>query len=362
MNRLLFFLSLLMISTSLFAERFVVDGIRYETTSSNTVKVISNSYSGDIVIPENLERNYITYSVKLIDNQAFYYCSGLTSVTIPNSVTSIGDQAFTGCRGLTSVTIPKSVTSIGDKAFSGCIGLTSVTILCPTVGSWFSGMKTIKDVTLGEGVTSIVKEAFSGCSGLTSVTIGNSVTSIGGNAFRGCSGLTSVTILCPTVTNCFLGKESIKNVTLGEGVTSIGDNAFFGCSGLTSVTIPNNVTSIGKNAFHNCYGLTSVISLNTTPPQISENTFDGDTYTNATLKVPQGCKTIYWLHPYWEKFFNIEEIDVTKVESTQSEEKDIINSGYIYNLKGERINVDKSEFDNLPKGVYIMNGKKVLIR
>ena len=63
-----------------------------------------------------------------IGNSAFEGCSGLTSITIPNSVTSIGEVAFEYCSGLTSVTIPSSVTSIGDYAFSGCSNLTSVTI------------------------------------------------------------------------------------------------------------------------------------------------------------------------------------------------------------------------------------------
>ena len=157
--------------------------------------------------------------VTSIGSYAFYGCSGLTSVTIPNSVTSIGSSAFYGCSGLTSVTIPNSVTSIGDYAFSGCSGLTSVTI--------------------PNSVTSIGDYAFYGCSGLTSVTIPNSVTSIGNYAFYGCSGLTSVTI--------------------PNSVTSIGDYAFSGCSGLTSVTIPNSVTSIGSYAFSGCSGLTSVI-------------------------------------------------------------------------------------------------------
>ena len=84
-----------------------------------------------------------------IRDYAFYGCTGLTSVTIPNSVTSIGDQAFYGCTGLTSVTIPNSVTSIGVGVF------------------WR-------------------------CTALTSVTIPNSVTIIGGNAFSGCSGLTAI--------------------------------------------------------------------------------------------------------------------------------------------------------------------------
>ncbi len=132
------------------------------------------------------------------------------AVTIPATlggkpVTSIGRLAFNDCSGLTSVTIPDSVKSIGWCAFYGCSGLTSVTI--------------------PDGVTSIEYETFSDCSGLTSVTIPDGVTSIGEGAFEGCSGLTSVTI--------------------PDGVTSIARHAFYNCSGLASVTIPESVTSIG---------------------------------------------------------------------------------------------------------------------
>ena len=98
-----------------------------------------------------------------IGDCAFYDCSGLTSITIPNSVTSIGNSAFSGCSGLTSVTIGNSVTSIGKDAFSNCKGLASITI--------------------PNSVTSIGNYAFDDCSALTSVTIGNSVTSIGSYAF-----------------------------------------------------------------------------------------------------------------------------------------------------------------------------------
>ena len=88
----------------------------------------SNEYSGVVNIPESVTYNGKTYPVTSIGSYAFWYCSGLTSITIPNSVTSIGELAFYKCSGLTSLTIGNSVTSIGGSAFSGCSGLTSVTI------------------------------------------------------------------------------------------------------------------------------------------------------------------------------------------------------------------------------------------
>ena len=105
--------------------------IYYVWTNNNTELAVSyrgsysdsysNEYSGNVVIPESVTYNGETYPVTSIGLYAFYGCSGLTSVTIPNSVTSIGSGAFDGCSGLTNVTIPNSVTSIGSYAFYLCI-------------------------------------------------------------------------------------------------------------------------------------------------------------------------------------------------------------------------------------------------
>lgn len=132
------------------------------------------------------------------------------------NVTSIGCYAFSGRTGLTNITIPDSVTSIYWSAFKGCTGLTSITI--------------------PDSVTSIGGSAFYGCTRLTSITIPDSVTSIDSFTFDGCAGLTSITI--------------------PYSVTSIGEYAFAWCRGLTSITIPNRVTSIDKKAFIRCPVLT----------------------------------------------------------------------------------------------------------
>ena len=270
-----------------------VDGLYYnlketEKTAEVTYKVwMKASYSGSIEIPSFIFINEVEYkiasigdyafsgctglasitipnSVTSIEYNAFYGCSGLTSITIPNSVTSIGHNAFERCSCLTSITIPNSVTSIGDYAFSECTYLTSITIpnsVTSIGGAAFSGCINLSSITIPNSVTSIGNGAFSGCSGLTSIIIPNSVTSIGDYAFSECSYLTSITIPNSVTSiqgGIFSGCTGLASITIPNSVTSIGYNAFYGCSGLTSITIPNSVTSIGYNAFAGCSGLTSI--------------------------------------------------------------------------------------------------------
>ena len=213
-----------------------------------------------------------------IAGSAFYGCSGLTSVEIPNSVTSIGSGAFYGCSGLTSVEIPNSVTSIGSGAFPYCTGLTSIkvesgnsvydsrdncnAIIETATNTLVAGCK---NTIIPNSITNIVYAAFYGCSGLTSITIPNSVTSIGGYAFYECTGLTSVEFNAENCTKMgsssspvFSACTALSTVTIGENVKTIPSYAFYNCSGLTSITIPNSVTSIGYSAFEGCSGLTSI--------------------------------------------------------------------------------------------------------
>ena len=239
--------------------------LNYNITGNNTCSVGENSdISGDVEIPSSIIYNGDECTVASIGYRAFQGCSGLTSITIPNSVTSIGWNAFEGCSSLTSITLPDSITSIGRDAFKGCSVLTSITLpnSVTSIGwSAFEGCSSLTSITLPNSVTSIEMSAFQGCSSLISITIPNSVTSIEMNAFYDCSSLTSIT-LPNSVTSigsfAFSGCSSLTSITLPNSVTSIGDCSFGGCKGLTSITIPNTVTSIGSNAFNNCSSLTSI--------------------------------------------------------------------------------------------------------
>ena len=299
---------------------FEVDGIKYVPISQSdlTCEIIECANENDIVVQESITYNGTTYIVKGIGNYAFYGCTDLKSVFIPNSVTNIGGSAFYNCSGLTSVTIPSSVTNIGAKAFYGCSGLTEVNYNatnCNSMGSSsssiFQDCESLATLHIGENVQIIPDYAFRGCTGLTSVTISNSVTSIGIDAFKDCTGLTSVTIgnSVESIGDwAFFGCSSLASVTIPNSVTSIGSYAFSGCSSLGSVTIPKSVTSIGSGAFQNCTDLTSVVVESETPVGIYSNTFYGS-QENATLYVPYGSKAVYETTDYWKDFKEIVEMN-----------------------------------------------------
>jgi hypothetical protein len=260
-----------------------------------------------------------------IGNYAFHGCSGMTSITIPNTVTTIGEYAFYYCPGLSSLTIPNSVKYIEKGAFQQCYGLTSVTI--------------------PNSVTSIGDNAFSKCSGLTSVVIGSSVSSILPFAFAECNSLSSIKVVSDNPTydsrdncNAIIKKATnqlisgCKNTIIPLSVTSIDNFAFMGHSGLTSITIPNSITSIGNEAFAYCSNLTDVHSMIEVPFAINDNVFDN--YTNATLHVPAGTKVTYQNTNGWKNFNTIME-PIENITFADAEVKRICVQNWDTNSDGE---------------------------
>jgi len=163
-----------------------------------------------------------------IDNEAFFGCTALASVTIPDSVVTIGHSVFYGCTALETVTIPDFVETIGYKAFQGCTALETMTIpdSVLTIGHRiFYGCSSLETVIIGNSIQIIADYALYGCTALTSVTIPASVTSIGGSTFYS----TSADLVITMDTQTIDGNEYTSPTTT--------DVSFFGNTSVTFIVL-----------------------------------------------------------------------------------------------------------------------------
>ena len=280
------------------------------TTNTYSVVGIGTCKDKNLIIPQS----YNDLPVTDINYKAFYGCSSLTSIVIPNSVTSIGGSAFYYCDSLTSITfeeesklksigesafsncsslasivIPNSVTSIGKWAFSNC---SSLTIYCESSSKpsgwdsyWNNSGRPVywgviqEDIIYQDGLQYLIINGKAVVTGYeaneTKVIIPNTievkgviyeVTSIGKMAFSNCRSLASIVIpngVTSIGESAFYYCDSLTSITFEEEskLKSIGESAFYYCNKITSIIIPNGVTSIGNEAFWGCFRLVEVYNL-----------------------------------------------------------------------------------------------------
>ncbi len=279
----------------------------YEENDGGITIYWYNGSDSEIVIPDTIGGMPVT----TIGSSAFYDCTSLTTIEIPDSVTTIGSYAFYGCTSLTTIEIPDSVTTIGSSAFYGCTSLTTVNVPCNWDGSIYEFAESklkFADHDTTKTATCISKAECSVCgeygdfaphtyeNGKGKCTVANcdnacAHETITDGVCVACGGkhcgktendkvvwfydeytaTLTITGSGAMVGEGFEGDEapwlieytnSIEKIDIEDGVTSIGDSAFWGCDNLTSVTIPKSVTEIGNNAFYGCTNILLFVDEN----------------------------------------------------------------------------------------------------
>lgn len=302
---------------------FMVDGLAYNVVSfpdlTCEVTYSDTEYSGDIVIPSTVTYQGRTLTVIRIrgnyfEKGAFYECSALTSVEIPNSVTTIGEYAFYGCSSLGSVEIPNSVTTIDGMAFSYCSSLTSVEI--------------------SNSVTEISDAAFIACPIKSLIWESKQdIAGVLGWYLEYLEILPSVNEPIIIFSNkltinynyTYLKLTELKKLSLGRSLTY--ESSFLECSNLTELELTGYVQrfelvapdvinlTIDKGVELDAgeyggdmskYDKLECITMKGNVPQFIP-TFANVTYLNAKLRVPKGTLSAYQNAEGWKNFWNIEE-------------------------------------------------------
>ena len=269
-------------------------------------KIQGAAFSGK----SNLSTLVIGEGVTEIGDGAFHSCSGITTLSLPDSLEKIGANAFIST-SIETIVIPDNVTEIGNSAFCNCTKLKSATIGSgvENIGPLFPSCPLLKTVTIrpgGEG-RKIDSQAFYGMNSLTDVVIGEGVSEIGSSCFSQSKKLANVSLpdsLEIIEAYAFSACSSLQSITISEKVSTIGNLAFVECTGLTKVEIPDSVTSAGNKIFAGCTNLETLV-LGESLPELNSQFFfgmtgltelyvpAGVTFTNDALSACTGIQMIY---------------------------------------------------------------------
>ena len=389
-----------------------------EVTIPQNVIAIGESAFGQC---SALQKVTIPESVKSIGKFAFDDCSNLTSLAIPNGVTEIGNGAFYGCSSLQQIAIPNGVTEIGTGVFYGCSSLHSIDLPnnLVSIGDQAFSDSGLKSVVLPSGLISIGYFAFE-CDSLVSVVsnmkkpfeidqntfcaydheartfIPSKATLyipegtyyeyeemgwtkqfakvITGNFFDE-SGTTyqaqaenTVAVMGSGVVEAeYVIPETVTHDGVDYTVTAIENEAFKDNTALTAVTIPETVVAIGEGAFAGCTGLTAIyayaaepanLATATTRAEAASSVFEGVDKETCVLYVPKGCVEKYRAAVGWGEFIHIEEMEGTGISSQTIIDRKAFD---VYDMSGRKVRTAATSLNGLPKGVYIVNGRKVLL-
>lgn len=259
----------------------------------------------------------------------FAGCDNLEEIRLPKSITTIGNNVFHFGSSLKSLTIPQNVSSIGNEVLYECNNIRTLDV--------DANNKTFKSPA---GSNAVIKDKTLVLGCLATNIPDNTINAIGPSAFS---------------TGSVSAIQLDIDFKIPAGVTTIGERAFMNC-GFKSIDIPADVTSIGEWAFAYSSNLSKMICRIT---DLSKVKMGGGVFNNipseAILYVPKGMVDKYKTTAPWNYFADVREIGSGGETPIRAIDASVSDDSVYYNLQGQRV-------EHPTKGLYIKNGKKVLIK
>lgn len=271
------------------------NGAYYVGTSNNNHFVLLSAES------KGITQCVIHSETKVLGIQAFYECSQLKQITVPNGITEINNGVFGKCTGLESVVLPEGI-SVASNAFSGCSALISQggAVYFGTEDNPFYYLyKADSDITTFSANANckvICDSAFYNRSDLTSVTLPSGLISIGEHAFNSCKKLSGISIPSTVKT---VGRYAFAycsalsgTVALPDDLDIVEEGLFRRCTSLSKIVLPTLAKEIKTNAFEGCTGLTGTLTIPANVCEIGESAFSGCTSVSETLAIPNSIQYV----------------------------------------------------------------------
>ena len=211
-------------TSSLKQQRETVNGVEWKFVVNNGSAIICDQDKMDSAISKDVKGNILVPShlggmpVRKIGRYAFYECTNVVSVSVPDGITNVSASVFSGCRSLRHIELPQSIEVIGLAAFRDC--------------------RNLKSIVVPPNVKTIHPNTFLRCVNLTHVSLPMGLESVGGCAF-----------------SCY---RRLPCIELPDTLVTISDGAFIRCESLHDIEIPASVTRIGENVFTNCSALRNI--------------------------------------------------------------------------------------------------------
>lgn len=321
----------------------------------------------ELQIPESITLNSRDYAVVYVPDSTFAKNNDLVKIVLPNSITKMGYYVFSDCPNLETVVMPAGLESISWNTFADCIRLKNV-VLPKNLKrlSGFQGCIALENVQIPEGVDTI-DYAFENCTSLKSVELPKSLKCIGTNAFKDCTALKSIEMpenVEEIGPSGFEGCTALESVKLNEGVKTLGKSLFENCTSLKKLVIPQTVVSLGKECLAGCSSLESIYNYSSEPQEVSDVTYfskywlgDQALYETCVLYVLSDYLVRYSKDQVWGYFNRIQGIEPTGITGVHKNSTDL--KTVVYTLNGACVSKD-GNINSLPKGIYVVNGKKIV--